>query len=125
MTHTPALATRARQWLQLSWATLVATLTLWHSLRLQPTGAVLAIAFTVGPWLVLWPLVWRGNRRAHVLAAILAAPTLAYALMELLANPGAHTFAAITLFAAFAVFIGAAAWLRLSPPPAPRAKTAP
>jgi uncharacterized membrane protein len=124
MTRTAAFVARARWFLQLSWATLVVTLTLWHSLRLQPVGAALAIVFTVGPWLVLWPAVWRGNRRAHVLAAILAAPTLAYALMELLANPGAHTLAGTTLFAAFAVFIGATAWLRLSPPPVPRAKTA-
>jgi uncharacterized membrane protein len=108
----PTAAARAA--LHVALAVLVATLFAWHLSRLQPSGAALAILVTAGPWLLLWPALWRRGRRAHVLAAILAAPTIAYALMESLANPGARAFAGTALLAAFAVFVAAGAWLRFT-----------
>jgi hypothetical protein len=50
------------------------------------------------------------------LAAVLAAATMGYALMEVLVNRGAHAWASATLFAAFGVFVFAGAWLRFSRP---------
>lgn len=119
--NTAPPAGAARAGLHVALAVLVGTLVSWHLTRLQASGAALAIALTAGPWLLLWPALWRRGRQAHVLAAILAAPTIAYALMETLANPGVRWFAGTTLLAAFAVFVTAGAWLRFTrPPPAPR-----
>jgi hypothetical protein len=110
------LTTSARRALLACWMLLVGLLVGWHASRLQPTGAGVAIVLTTGPWLALLPSVWRQRRQAHVLAAVLAAGTMGYALMEVLANRGAHAWAAATLFAAFGVFVFAGAWLRVSRP---------
>jgi hypothetical protein len=106
----------ARRALLASWALLVGLLVAWHSSRLQPAGAWVAIALTAGPWLALFPAVWRQNRTAHVLAAVLSTSTMGYALMEVLSNRGAHAWAAATLFAAFGIFVFSGAWLRFSRP---------
>ena len=111
-----ALTTPARRAMLASWFLLLGLLVAWHASRLQPAGAWVAIVITGGPWLALLPAVWRRNRQAHVLAAVLAAPTMGYALMEVLTNRGAHAWAAATLFAAFGVFVFAGAWLRFSRP---------
>jgi hypothetical protein len=111
-----ALTRPARSALLACWALLLFLLAAWHSSRLQPAGAWVAITVTAGPWLALLPAVWRRNRTAHVLAAVLATPTMGYALMEVLVNRGAHAWAAATLFAAFGVFVFAGAWLRFSRP---------
>lgn len=98
------------------WGLLVSLLAGWHYSRLQPAGAAVAIVVTAGPWLGLLAPVWRRHRHATVLAVVLATPTMGYALMEVLTNRGAHTWAAATLFAAFGVFVFAGAWLRFSRP---------
>lgn len=111
-----ALTRPARRALLICWALLVALLVGWHASRLRPAGAAVAVVLTAGPWLALLPAVWRQHRQATVLAAVLAAPTMGYALMEVLTNRGAHAWAAATLFAAFGVFVFAGAWLRFSRP---------
>lgn len=111
-----AFTVPARRALLACWGSLLLLLIAWHTSRLQPTGAAVAITVTAGPWLALLPAVWRRNRIAHVLAAVLATPTMGYALMEVLTNRGAHAWAAATLFAAFGVFVFAGAWLRFSRP---------
>lgn len=114
---TPAEA--ARGGLALCWVALVGLLVGWHVNRLSPQAAAIAITVTAGPWLALAPALWQARRRPHVLALILATATMAYALTEVLANRGAHLWAAGTLFAGLAVFATAAAWLRLSRPARP------
>jgi uncharacterized membrane protein len=111
-----ALTTPARRALLTCWLLLLVLLVGWHASRLQPAGAWVAIVLTTGPWLALLPSVWRRHRQAHVLAAVLATPTMGYALMEVLTNRGAHAWASATLFAAFGVFVFAGAWLRFSQP---------
>jgi hypothetical protein len=109
----------ARLALVIGWGVLVAVLAGWHLSRFSPVAAAIALLFTAGPWLAIAPVLWRRHRQAHVLAVILATATMAYALTEVLTNRGAHAWAATTLFAAFAVFIAAAAWLRFSRPASP------
>ena len=83
------------------------------------SGGGVISCVTTGPWLAIAPALWQARRQAHVLGVILATATMAYALMEVLANPGAHAWAAGALFAALAVFTAAAAWLRFSRPARP------
>ena len=118
--HARSLAIRrSRQALGVAWLALVGLLSAWHASRLSAVAAAIAITVTTGPWLALAPALWRRNRAAHVFAVILASLTMAYALTEVLTNRGAHGWASGTLFAGLALFLAAAAWLRVSRPVPP------
>jgi uncharacterized membrane protein len=80
---------------------------------------VLILCLGVLPWLAIAPSLWRGDRRRHAWATLLTAPYLAYGMMEILANPGARTYAAGLVLSAFLLFVALTAFLRLSRPRAP------
>jgi len=88
----------------------------WHAARHGAPTAALAAVLGVAPWLALAPGLWRGDRRRYLAATLLTTPYLGYGLMEVLANPGARAYAGALVLLAFAVFIAALAFLRLSRP---------
>ena len=97
-----------------SLAALAAVLVLWHLARYSTGTAALSLGVTLAPLtLPLYGLL-RGSRRACVLATLVVAPYLAYAIMEALANPGARSYAIATLGAASLLFLSLIAYLRVS-----------
>jgi uncharacterized membrane protein len=114
-----AAAVRARNLVALLELLLVTDFTLWHALRFSTATAAMLIVLGVLPWAVLAPGLWRGNRRRHVWATLLAAPYLGYGIMDVLANPGARRYAGGLVLITCALFIALVAFLRVSRPPAP------
>ena len=97
-----------------SLAALAAVLVLWHLQRFSAGTAVLALGVVLAPLALPLHGLLRGSRRACVLATLVVAPYLAYAIMEALANPGARSYAIATLGAASLLFLSLVAWLRAS-----------
>ena len=93
---------------------LIAVFVAWHCARFSAPTAALISSLGAAPWLALAPRLARGSADAHLLGLLLTTPYLGYALMEVLANPGARPFAAATLFIAFALAVALVAGLRLS-----------
>ncbi|HXQ63281.1 MAG TPA: DUF2069 domain-containing protein [Steroidobacteraceae bacterium] len=93
---------------------LCAAFVYWHVRRFSAAAALLVIALGVSPWLLAVRGLWDGNRRVYVGALLLTTPYLGYALMDVVANPGARVYAAITLFAAFALAVALVAFIRIS-----------
>jgi uncharacterized membrane protein len=91
---------------------LLAVLASWHALRLSAGTAVLATALCTAPWLLLLPGLLARRATARGLAILLTLPYLAYAVMELLANPAVHGFATATLALALALFVALAMTFR-------------
>ena len=87
---------------------------LWHVIRFSAPTALLASTLGVVPWLLTIPAFRRGTPNVYLGALLLTTPYLGYALMEILANPGARTFAAATLFVSFALAVVLVAALRIS-----------
>ena len=93
---------------------LLALFIAWHARHYRAPTAVLASAVAVAPWLLaLRPLV-RGRPDAYLGGLMLTTPYLGYALMELVANPGARAIAAVTMFVSFALAVAFTACLRFS-----------
>ena len=112
-------ARRAQLAVALFESLLVADFVLWHPRRFSAPTAVLAIALGVLPWALMAPALWRGDRRRHVWATLLTAPYLGYGLMDVIANPGARTYAGALVLLACALFVALVAFLRLSRARAP------
>lgn len=66
------------------------------------------------PLLVFLPALVRSRRRGYAALTLCLVPYLVGALTELVANPGARTWAATTLLLAFALFVMAIVFLRLT-----------
>ena len=95
-------------------AALAAVLVLWHLARFSTGTAIMALGVTLAPLAVpLYGLLWN-SRRACVLATLVVAPYLAYAITESLANPGARSYAIASLGAASLLFLSLIAYLRVS-----------
>ena len=73
----------------------------------------IAIAVTL-PLVAFLPAIVRDRRRGYAALTLCLVPYLVGALTELVANPGARTWAAITLLLAFALFVMAIVYLRLT-----------
>ena len=108
-------------------AVLVALFIVWHARHYSAPTALLAIAFGLAPWLLALRPLLRGRPDAYLGALMLTTPYLGYALMELVANPGARAIAAATVFVSFALAVSLTACLRLSrrAAAAPTSRTAP
>jgi uncharacterized membrane protein len=87
---------------------------LWHLARFSGQTALIACTLAVGPWLLAIPAFRRGAPEVYLGALLLTTPYLGYALMEVLANPGARPFAAATVFVSFALAVALVAALRIS-----------
>ena len=95
-------------------AALLGLFVLWHVTRFSAPTALLACTLAVVPWLLMIPAFRRGAPDAYLGALLLTTPYLGYALMEVLANPGARPFAAASVFASFALAVVLVAALRIS-----------
>ena len=95
-------------------AALLAVLCVWHASRLSTRAALIAGLVVVTPWLLTLPGLCASRRRAYQGAAILTAPYLVYGTMEVLANPGARTYAGATVLVSFALFAALVHALRVS-----------
>lgn len=95
-------------------AALIAVLLAWSlapgfsSLRVG-----IAIAVTL-PLVAFLPGLLRDRRRGYAALTLCLVPYLVGALTELVANPGARMWAAISLLLAFALFVMAIVYLRLT-----------
>jgi uncharacterized membrane protein len=93
---------------------LALSLALWHALRLAPASAALATFVLLAPWIALLPGLLARRQRAYGLGLLAVLPVLSYALMELVANPGARPYATATALSSLALFLALGVALRLS-----------
>lgn len=100
-------------------ASLCAVLVAWHASRYSPHTALLASLLLVAPWALPLRGLLRGDRRTYALTTMLVPLYVGYALMEVLANPGARAFAGTAALLGFTIFFALVAFLRVSRP-APR-----
>ena len=124
----PASAlTRARAVAFALLALLLALFIVWHLRHYSAPTAALATALAVAPWLLARRALGRGRPDAYLGALMLTTPYLGYALMELVANPGARGVAGASVFVSFALAVAFTACLRLSrrAAAAPTSRTAP
>lgn len=84
---------------------------LWSGI--SPLRIGIAIAITL-PLIAFLPALSRDRRRGYAALTLCLVPYLVGALTELVANPGARAWAAITLLLAFALFVMAIVFLRLT-----------
>ena len=103
-------ASRARDLSIALWVALCASLLAW-SLAGYP---LLFCALAVVPLLTPLPGLLRGRRRTFAWASLFTVPYLAFAIMELLANPNARVVGGSTLLLVFAWFCSLVLFLRLS-----------
>ncbi len=66
------------------------------------------------PLVAFLPALVRSRRRGYAALTLCLVPYLVGALTELVANPGARTWAAVTLLLAFTLFVLAIVFLRLT-----------
>lgn len=106
---------------------LCAVLVAWHVSRYSTPTALLASLVLVVPWALPLRGLLGGNRRTYALTTMIVPLYVAYALMEVLANPGARAYAGAVALLGFALFFALIAFLRVSRPdrPAPNGRTAP
>ena len=106
---------------------LLALLIAWHARHYSAPTAWLASAVAVAPWLLALRPLLRGRPDAYRGGLMLTTPYLGYALMELVANPGARAIAATTVFVSFSLAVAFTACLRFSrrAAAAPTSRTAP
>jgi len=79
------------------------------------SGRVLLVLLTAGPLLAPWRGLWAGRRRAYRWAPLTLAPSLTYALTELVANPLARGLAGFTALLAILCLAAIVAALRAMP----------
>ena len=106
---------RARRATLAVWTMLLAVLTAWHLSAPSGLAAAMLLLVTVVPLLVPLPALWRTQRSAYRWAPLTLAPGLAWALTELVANPGARGFAVLAALLAFLALAGVVATLRAMP----------
>ncbi len=111
---TPGPLTAARGIALALVAVLCAVFVYWHARRFSAPAAWLMSALGVVPWLLAVRGLWRGKRRVYDGALLLTTPYLGYGLTDVIANPGARVYAAITLLTAFALAVALVAFVRLS-----------
>jgi uncharacterized membrane protein len=95
-------------------ALLCTVFVLWHARRFSADTALLVSVLGVAPWLLAVRGLWNRRRQAYAGGLLLTTPYLGYALMEVVANPGARVYAATTLLTAFALAVALVAFLRVS-----------
>ena len=95
-------------------AALIAVLLAWSlAPGISPLRVGLAIAVTL-PLIAFLPALVRDRRRGYAALTLCLVVYLVGALTELVANPAARIWAAITLLLAFALFVMAIVYLRLT-----------
>ena len=92
------------------WGALAASLLSWMSAGYPWLLCVLAAV----PLLAPLPGLVRGRRYTYAWASLFAVPYLAFAITELLVNPGARWVASLTLVVVFAWFCAMVLYLRAS-----------
>lgn len=106
-----------------------------HRIRNAVLGATTLLIVAVSTWILVptpsWPrILWaalvtlplwifapalrRGDRRKFAALTLCVVPYLVLALMELIANPSARVLASVMLLLAFALFVLAIAYLRVT-----------
>lgn len=106
--------TRIRSASVIAIVALIVVLLAW-SLSTGMSSFRLGVAAAVTlPLIVFVPALVRSRRRGYAALTLCLVPYLVGALTELVANPGARTWAAITLLLAFALFVLAIVFLRLT-----------
>jgi uncharacterized membrane protein len=106
---------RARRATLAVWTMLIAVLSAWHLAAPSRLAAAMLLLVTVVPLLVPLPALWRTQRSTYRWAPLTLAPGLAWALTELVANPGARGFAVLAALLAFLALSGVVATLRAMP----------
>ena len=97
------------------WTMLLAVLVAWHLSAQSRLAAGMLLLATVVPLLFPLPALWRTQRLGYRWAPLTLVPGLAWALTELVANPGARGFAVLTALLAFLALAGVVATLRAMP----------
>lgn len=108
-------ARRAHLTVLCAWALLAAVIGVWIGARLGQAGALAAGALVLGPLAMPLRGLLAAKRNTLRWAPFTLTPTLAWSLTEVVANPDARPFAAVTLLAALAAFAALLACLRVTP----------
>jgi uncharacterized membrane protein len=109
------LFNRARLAVLCLWFILGTTLSAWALAGGATAGRSALVVLTVGPLLVPLTGLWAGRRRTYRWAPLTLAPSLTFALTELVANPSSRGLAALTALLAFLCLAGVVAALRSMP----------
>ena len=113
-TARPSRLHRAQRVLIVSWLLLVAILAAWLATLYKPTAAALLGGLLVLPLLLPMPGMLAHRPRTLRWAPLTLAPTLAWTVMEVLANPASRAYPAAVLAALLASFAAVIACLRQS-----------
>lgn len=97
-------------------ALLIAAVSAWILLPVPSWPRVLWAAIVTLPLWIFAPALRRGERRKYAALTLCVVLYLVLALMELIANPAARLLASVMLLLAFALFVLAIAYLRVSRP---------
>ena len=109
------LFNRARVAVILLWLTLAATVSAWSLAGGATAGSVALVVLTVAPLLAPLPGLLAGRRRSYRWAPLTLAPSLTFALTELVANPPARRLAGFAALLALLCLAGIVAALRSMP----------
>jgi uncharacterized membrane protein len=109
------LFNRARAAVIVLWLALGATLSAWSLAGGTTAGNAALALLTVAPLLAPLRGLLAGRRRSYRWAPLTLAPSLAFALTELVANPLARRLAGFTALLAFLCLAGIVAALRSMP----------
>jgi hypothetical protein len=114
VTTVPAPVGRARALALVLLALMLGEFVGWHVLRFSAGTALIASLVAVAPWLPLVRGIWQIRGNACLGGMLLTTPYMGYALMEIVANPGARRFAAPAAFLALGLSVALVALLRIS-----------
>lgn len=84
----------------------------WHFGASTRPLALTVVALAVVPLLLLAPWLWKANRFGTSLAGFILPFHFAFAVMELVANPGVRGWLAVQTFLSFVLLVGIMASLR-------------
>jgi uncharacterized membrane protein len=109
------LFNRARLAVLCLWVVLGTTLSAWALVGGTMAGRVALVVLTIGPLLAPLRGLWAGRRRTYRWAPLTLAPSLTFALTELVANPSSRGLAGFTALLAFLCLAAVVAALRSMP----------
>jgi len=112
---TGAAHRRARGLTLLVWAGLIVLLLAWHAAPGRAGLGSIVLAIVALPLLAPLPGLWRGRRRSYRWAPLTLAPSLAWSLTEILANPASRGFAIGAALLSFLSLAAIVASLRSMP----------